>query len=479
MRKSNRENVERKLNMKIVKRIIKVLMCAFFIAQVMFCVKPVKAISAGDTAYAERAEKGFYTIQSWNGSEWIYVTYSITNYVDEYGKKRVAYCVNPDRKGIGYISGEYSGYDVEVKNIIKDDRAWRVLTNGYPYKTPDELGVENDQDAYLTTKMALYAMLRNNNSDDIKRMYRAGEDRVAGQDLDEIKRRGSKVIEAICKLVDVGNNGSSKMQFENCVSISKVGEFKVFAQDEKYCYQRMKVSSSVECTQYDIKGIKGFPREAKIADINGIEKTTFKGGDEFIIMVPKSNIIEDIAGLVEITATVRNYPIYYAECKEENLQNYYLCCDEYSKINSVEGKVNVQIKKSDLHIQKIDKDDKLPIQGVEFSIKYKNGAEIGTFTTDENGDIFIRNIHQGEIVVKEIGCDEKYQIDSNEKIINIGYGENVSIVIENEKKKDTETVKKQDVLDVGEKLPRTGEISIELIALVFPILFSLGVKRFI
>ena len=127
------------------KRIIAGIVCLITLVQMIFTGDKIAAVSVGDNSYLERAEKGFYTIQSWNGDEWIYVTYSITNYVDEYGQKRVAYCVNPDRKGIGYISGEFEGYDVELKNLVNDERCWRVLKNGYPYKSPEELGVENEQ----------------------------------------------------------------------------------------------------------------------------------------------------------------------------------------------------------------------------------------------------------------------------------------------------------------------------------------------
>ena len=426
------------------KRIIAGIVCLITLVQMIFTGDKIAAVSVGDNSYLERAEKGFYTIQSWNGDEWIYVTYSITNYVDEYGQKRVAYCVNPDRKGIGYISGEFEGYDVELKNLVNDERCWRVLKNGYPYKSPEELGVENEQDAYLVTKMALYAMLRGNNESDIRSKYRPGEDRIAGQDMDETRRRGEHVINAICNLVNIGNNSNEKMQYTNNLSIKTLGSFTESQSNKDYYYQAMKVTSNVECTEYSIKSTSGFPEGTIITNKDGNEQSTFKGGDEFRIMVPKKSLIEDFSGNVTVTATCRNYPMYYAECKEGNYQNYILCCDSLSKDVEATGSVDVKISKSKLKISKVDKDTKEAIAGVKFSIKYKDGKDIGTYTTDENGSISLNNLHQGQVVIKEVESAKNYEVMTGEKVLDIGYNDSKEITIENEMKKSQIKVIKVD-----------------------------------
>lgn len=426
------------------KRIIVGLFCLITILKIMFVQNKSAAASIGDTSYLERADKGFYTIQKWNGEEWIYITYSITNYVDEYGQKRVAYCVNPDRKGIGYISGEFEGYDVELKNLINDEKCWRVLKNGYPYKTPSELGVENEQDAYLATKMALYAMLRGNSENDIRNDYRAGEDEVAGQDMDETKRRGEKVIDAICKLVNIGNNGTEKMQYTNNLNIKMMGSFTEDQSNEDYYYQAMNVVSNVECIEFSIKEFSGFPKGTIITNKYGKEQTTFKGGDEFRIMVPKTSLIDDFAGKVTVTGTCRNYPIYYAECKEDNYQNYVLCCDSLSRNVEATGSVDIKISKSKLKINKIDKDTKEALAGVKFSVKYKDGQDIGTYTTNENGVITLNNLHQGQVIIKEVEGAKGYEVMKDEKIVDIGYNDSQEIIMENEIKKGQIKVIKVD-----------------------------------
>ncbi len=402
------------------------------------------ATSVGDVSYLERAEKGFYTIQKWNGSEWIYVTYSITNYVDNTGEKRVAYCVNPDLKGIGYISGEFKGYNVELKKLVTDNKYWRVIINGYPYKTPEQLGVETDQDAYLATKMALYGMLRGDTEESIRLSYRAGQDPVAGQSKEDTYRRGCKVINAICNLVNKGNNGTETMQYNNLLQTEKVGKFEQDPYNKDFYSQTMKVNSSVECKEYIIKGINSFPTGTKITNDKGQDQTAFKGGEEFKIMIPKSSLMEDINGTVDISGTCKNYPIYYAECTQGNYQNYVLCCDSYSRNIELSGKLDIKINKSKLKIKKVDKDTRAPIANVKFSVKYKDGANIGIYTTDENGTIYLEDLHQGKIIIKEIESNNKYELDTTEHEVALGYNELKELTVENEIKKANINIIKVD-----------------------------------
>ena len=72
-------------------------------------------------------------------------------------------------------------------------RVWRTIINAYPYKTPAELGVENEYDAFVATKQAVYCILYNW---DATSRYRGGDE------------RGTKIANAIKNLVDIGRNGT-------------------------------------------------------------------------------------------------------------------------------------------------------------------------------------------------------------------------------------------------------------------------------
>lgn len=428
-----------------MKKIVKTMFYMLAIIFVFFLMSnKVNAEIIGNTKYLQRAEKGYYTIQKWNGSNWIYVTYSRTTYIDDNGITRIAYCVNPDLKGIGYISGEVVGYDVEIKNLLSDNKLWRALVNGYPYNSPESMGVETDDDAYLATKMAIYAIMRGNTENDIRTLYRPGKDKVEGQSLEDIERRGTKVIEAICKLINIGYNGTETIQSNNILKIEKDSEFLEDSLNKNYYSQKLKIKSKVECKEYYIKNISNFPAGTIITDIDGNQKYSFKGGEKFKLMVPKTSIMENINGTIEINGICKTYPIYYSECKNGNYQNYLLCCDSFSDNFNAVNDINIEINKSSLKIVKIDKDTKRPIAGVKFSVKYKDGTNIGTYTTDENGVIYIENLHQGEIIVKELENNKFYNISKDEYIIELNYNESKNIVIENEIKKGNIKIIKVD-----------------------------------
>ena len=433
--------------MSKIKKIIFIILSIITIFQIVLQMNKSKAAEIGDINYLERAEKGFYSIQKWNGSQWIYVTYSITHYTDETGVKRVAYCMNPNLKGVGWISGEFAGYDVKMKELLSDQRLWRVYTNGYPYKTPSQLGVETEEDAYLATKMAAYSIIYSNTADDIRSLYRAGTDKVQGQSLEDIQRRGNKVIDAICHLVNLGYNGTETMQNNNILQIEKVGDFSEDLIDKNYYSQLCKINSKVECSNYIIESITNFPEGTKITNEKGEENKSFKGGDKFKINVPKNAILENIDGSINVVGTCKNYPIYYAECTKGDYQSYALCCDAYSNNIKISSDISIEANKSNLKIVKKDKDTKQSIEGVIFSVKYEDGTDIGLYETNEKGEIYIKNLKQGNVIIKEIETNENYKLNTDEIFVKLEYNENKTIEIENERKKGSIKIIKVDASD--------------------------------
>lgn len=421
--------------MKKVIKIFNVVLLIFSIFQIVLQMNKSKAATIGDINYLERAEKGFYSIQSWNGSDWIYVTYSRTYYTDNKGVRRVAYCVNPDLKGVGWIKGEYEGYDVKIKELLSDQRLWRVYTNGYPYKTPTELGVETEDDAYLATKMASYAILRAYTVQDIRNNYRPGTTKVENESLEDIQRRGTKVIDAICNLVEIGYNGKDTMQYNNILQIISQSDLTKDSTNENYYSVVCKVSSKVECSNYKISEIAGFPEGSFIANNEGNAQTEFSGNQTFKLMIPKEQIKQNISGQIKAIGKCKNYPIYYSKCNVGNYQNYMLCCDTYSDDVQATCNININANKCGLQINKIDKDTKLPIQGVKFSIKYEDGTDLGIFKTDDKGNINIKNVKPGNIVITEVETNKYYVLNSNKTTLTLKYNETKKVTLENEKKK--------------------------------------------
>lgn len=170
-------------------------------------------VNIGDTLNIERGGLGFYTIQYWSDyrDKWMYITYSRTYYTDQDGNKKIAYCMDQDLDGVGWLPGEYENYDALVREELRNDKIWQVLKNGYPNVSPQDLGVETEDDAYLATKQAVYWIIKHGNEpnakiENIYTHFRAGETEINNQNLEDIQRRGKKVVDAIYKLVNIAAN---------------------------------------------------------------------------------------------------------------------------------------------------------------------------------------------------------------------------------------------------------------------------------
>lgn len=82
-----------------------------------------------------------------------YVICSIVGYNNQ-NKFYPAYCMNKDLPGAE--SGEYT---VNINEILNNPAVWRVVTNGYPYLEPHQMGLTTEYDAYAVTKMAIYCII--------------------------------------------------------------------------------------------------------------------------------------------------------------------------------------------------------------------------------------------------------------------------------------------------------------------------------
>lgn len=72
--------------------------------------------------------------------------------------------------------GEAGAYSVDLTEVLDREDIWRAISNGYPYKTPQELGVDNVLDAYMITKRAVHSLLYDV---DVETQYRSYDEHGA------------------------------------------------------------------------------------------------------------------------------------------------------------------------------------------------------------------------------------------------------------------------------------------------------------
>lgn len=313
------------------------------------------------------------------------------------------------------------------------------MRHGYPYATPAQMGVENEQDAYLATKLAIQCILLNRPTNQIKTYYRGGQDPVAGLRLADITRRGNKVVDAIYNLVNYARTSNETPTDNTILNISKVGDFKNEGDNITQTYS---VSSTTSMASYSIRDLTGFPSGSFTADMNGNAKTFFNNGENFKVVMPKSSITGKIDGEVLVLAHCETYSIYYGE-GPSGFQNYALYPDPYQDISKTVA-TSITPNTAKITIVKVDKDTKEKLSGVTFNAKYENGQNIGDFTTDANGVIEIKNLMNGTIILTETKTKESYKLKVDKIAVELNVGESKTVEVENEKMKGKIKVIKVD-----------------------------------
>ena len=406
-----------------LKKVMSIVLLIFILLNVIE--NPVMAINIPmKETYIENLGECERHLQYWKESAgiWSYIITTMVGYRID-GDLHYAYCMQRDRKGVGE---EQEGYNVNINQMMQTPEIWRTIINGFPYKTANELGVYNEQDAFVATKQAIYSVMYDW---DVETRYRGADE------------RGWQIVEAIKNIVNNARSGIDTPNKTNVLKIERVGEFK--KESDEYYSQEFRVNSTIEMTDYIITDIQNFPEGSYSADINNIPKINFSNKENFKIFVPRNKILENLEGNIKIIGKLKTYPVFYGESFDEQHQDYALTYDAYENIGA-EVSLKIDAYKSKLTIYKTDPETNKPIENVEFNVKYDDGTNIGNYKTDKNGIIEITNLRQGKVIVTEAKTQEKYVLDESKKEITLGYEQDARLNISNNRKKGNISILKVD-----------------------------------
>lgn len=365
----------------------------------------------------------------------------------ETGKKQPAFCVEPEKAGVGTGAGDE--YDVTLK-LLNDERLWRVLYKGYMGSSYTSWNMECDDDLYYATKTAVHCLADGSTP---KTKYEVPNRVGIGQDvlLEEVQRRGTKVLEVAQQLYDYGVNGKEKYAIPTA-NIKKNGaEQEKLINGVKYLMQNYTVTGNREIDNYKVS-IKNFPNGTKILN-NLNQETTQMTNISFNIAIPIKEIKSNIEGTIDVLdIKIKSYPVFYANAYSDEYQDYITYADIEENI-STNSKLNINAYKSSLRVIKRDKENKQPIEGVTFSAKYTDTNQvIGEFITNKNGEINITNLRQGKIKLIEKATLEEYELDTSEINLELEYNQNKEITIYNNHKKGSLEIIKVDKDDNSHRL---------------------------
>ena len=352
--------------------------------------------------------------EEWRDIQCGYICYK------EDGEKYPAYCIMPNTNGVD----EEGSYTVTINKLVNNKLVYNILINGYPYKTPAQLGVESKDDAYVATKLALKNALLDR---DVTGFYKAAD------------ARGEKILSAMFSIIEKGKNGNA-INKDAKISINKIEGFK---ESGEYYYQEYTVTANVNISEFIIEGIEKLPEGTYISDINGKEKEKFSFGEKFKIMIPKDKLNKDISGKINISALCNTNPIFYGEAPNAGIQDYavtYKPYVDYSASVVFSEKTNT----SSIKVIKQDEETLKPIKDVEFGLYNQNNEYITSKTTNSEGITIFSNLYQGTYKIKEIKSNENYVYDDTVYEINTEYNKEVIKTINNTHKKGNLKIVKVD-----------------------------------
>ena len=359
----------------------------------------------------------------------------VITYYAEYNDNGVtypAYCLDKTKTG---VSATNPSYTVSVENAISDVKLWRILINGYPYKTIEELGVANREEAFTATKQAVYTYIHGNQL----------------SDYEPIGEAGVRTLNALHKIVNDANN-STEMQISNRVDINRLQEhWEQDSIDLNYVSKKYNVSSNATINNYKVKVTddKGqIIEDLKITDENNNEKQEFAPNETFKILVPIKSMKEDKNLKISIETKVQTKPILYGRASSSNLQDYALTAETYEdgigETNDKYGKNETRIL-----VVKQDSETKEKLEGVEFQLLDENKNVLYTnLQTDKNGMITIDNLLPGKYYVKETKTISGYELYEKLIEVEIALNEEFTVTVNNNKEDEPTIEKTSDEKEV-------------------------------
>ena len=213
-------------------------------------------------------------------------------------------------------------YDVSVESEIADTdiKLWRIITNGYPYKTAEELGCTNENQAYDATQEAVYFYLHNKQATEEKFKRTLSS-------LKPIDDEGTKVHNAMEKILNDAENSTATKPSKEIIVTEDEEEWKKDEEDDKYVYKTFSVSSPTEMKNYEvtIENLENSIQDKiKIVGEENQEKDNFEPTENFKIMILADEVEKAVEFDVNVTAQLKTMPIYFGDSLNKKLQSYAL-----------------------------------------------------------------------------------------------------------------------------------------------------------
>ncbi len=368
-------------------------------------------------------------------------------YKAENGQELPAYCANPNKPGIEDISAKT--YDVDVDQLDTDPHVWAAIVNGYPYKSPQELGVRNDYEAYYATKMAVWALVHDNYSNLNDWQANGEQNKAVETAMKNLVAKG--LANTVVYGTWLATNPATPTAQEDDI-------------DSNYLSQTYTIKSNVDIDSFRVVLDGNVPAGTKVTDKNNNVKDTFDGTEDTVkVLIPKTGQEREGNFRIIIKGKLENKSVMFG-LSHTNRQDYYVAPlpnyngDSWADVSYMEipgspeepDYPDVPEASAGLQILKVKKGTAKGLSGAVFKVEV-DGKTIGHYVTDKNGEILIPDI-TGTVSVTEEVPPTGYVLDeNNHKDVEIEDADEPTVVtFSNEEMAELEIMKVD--ADTGEKL---------------------------
>ena len=322
--------------------------------------------------------------------------------------------------------------EVEAPLDYNYSTTWRLVINGFPYKTPEELGCNNEMEAFVATENAL--SLKTSSG---KTM----------EDYTPVGEAGERVLNAMKLIYEQAENCTEDFSYAK-LNIKPIKQsWKQDDTDGRYLYKEYSVSAECKFGDYTISLEKlenDLPIGIKIVDKNNEEKTQFKENENFKIRLPINSLESAGSCKIKTSAIAEVKRVKVSRRNQECDQRYAIVLDKYEQ-STGEYEEKYQKNNTKIVIQEQDMETTEKLQGAQFDIlDSENHIVYSGLQTDEEGKIEIKNVSPGKYYIKEIKAVEGYMPVEELTEVEVKFNEEAVIKISTKRiQKDTDENLKQ------------------------------------
>ncbi|MBC6971861.1 Cys-Gln thioester bond-forming surface protein [Bacillus sp. Xin] len=298
-----------------------------------------------------------------------------------------------------------------------DNIVYRVLLNGYPQKSPEELGVSNWQEAHYATQISVWSAL--------------------GQiDINDVQHKNANVAKAV-KAIIAGADASQETQ-ELYMNVTPTDSQEAKLNGEYFETTNYQVESNAKNGVFTVQ-LTNAPTGTKVVSTNGEEKQQFNLGEQFRILVPKASPSGTFSLKVSSNLSKLHAVAYKGNDKIQ---------DATVLLERTEEKVStdLQVHWKSLGGLKVVKvgEQKEVLQGAVFEVFNSANEKVGTITTNEEGTASLSGLEAGKYSLKEVKAPTGYVLNDQPKILEVKTSEVATITVENTKIKGNVQLLKVD-----------------------------------